>query len=240
MEITWPPAYVIKKHQRARHVKLKASVHHGLEIIVPKRFNPKHIPDILETNKSWIEKQLAQIHAVIAQCDPQALPHEISLTAMNQRWKVQYIKSQGHGSKIQLFSRAQQQEVALVGNIEDKALCRKGLKHWVKKMAQAYLHSRLKTVSQTTQLDYQSLSVRSQRSRWGSCSTDKKINLNYKIIFLPENLADHILIHELCHTVHMDHSAKFWRLVAAFDPNWKQHSRDTRRGEKFVPAWVEI
>ncbi len=97
---------------------------------------------------------------------------------------------------------------------------------------------RLAVLSQQTGLDFSSVSIRNQRSRWGSCSTLKAINLSYKLIYLPVPLLDHIMIHELCHTIHMNHSGKFWRLVAQFDPEWKLHCHETRSGDKYIPLWA--
>jgi len=232
----WPPLYTLKKSARARYVKLKASVRHGLELVVPLRFNQKHIPEILESNKSWIEKQLAKIREELQTSHLETLPNELILPALNQTWKLIYIKS--NNKKVQLLTRPQR-ELVFLGNIENQSLCKKVLRLWVKDLAKTYLPTRLQDLSEKTQLPYKNIVIRGQRSRWGSCSTQKIINLNYKLLFLSSDLVDHIIIHELCHTIHMNHSAKFWRLVASFDTQWKQHSREVRRAEKHVPTWVD-
>jgi len=234
----WPPAYTLKKHARAKHVKLKASVRSGLEIVVPPRFNPKKIPEILEINKKWIVNQLEQIQTQLNLTDRDAYPKEILLTALNQTWKVELISS--NRKKLKLLPRAQEQELVLFGDVTDIANCKKLLARWIKKQAEKYLPLRLQELSQLSGLVYKDVMIRGQRSRWGSCSADKSLNLNFKLLFLPSALVDHIIIHELCHTIHMDHSAKFWRLVSTFDPLWKQHCREVKRSEKFVPAWLEL
>lgn len=60
------------------------------------------------------------------------------------------------------------------------------------------------------------------------------------MIFLPPELMRHILIHELCHTVHLNHSPQFWRLVAKYDPNWRLHNRLSKQEEMQLPMWLEI
>lgn len=232
----WPPAYTLKKMPRARHVKLKASLRHGLELVVPMRFNQKNIPEILETNKAWIEKQLAKLQEQMQAANLTVLPTEINLQALNQLWHIHYIQSDN--KKLKLVLRPQQ-EIVLLGDIQDKKTCYKLLAKWIKEQAKQYLLSRLQTISLQTQLSYQSAAIRGQRSRWGSCSTAKVISLNYKLIFLPTSMVDHILIHELCHTIHMNHSTKFWRLVATFDPDWREYSKTVKRAEQLVPVWVE-
>lgn len=77
----WPPPYKIKKHIRAKQVKLRPSRHHGLEITVPYRFNIKELPFILETHKSWIIDQLARINFSKEEKD---LPASLHFPTMNR------------------------------------------------------------------------------------------------------------------------------------------------------------
>jgi len=232
----WPPPYTLKKTPRARHIKLKASLRNGLELVVPMRFNQKNIPEILESNKPWIEKQLAKLQEQIQAANLAVLPHEINLQALNQIWQISYMQSDN--KKLKLILRPQQ-EIVLLGDIQDKKTCYKLLAKWIKERAKQHLLARLKIISLQTGLSYHSATVRGQRSRWGSCSSAKVISLNYKLIFLPTAMVDHILIHELCHTIHMNHSTRFWRLVAKFDPDWREYSKTVKRAEQLVPLWVE-
>lgn len=232
----WPPEYTIKRHPRARHVKLKTSLQRGLEITVPKRFSLKELPQILEHHKPWIQKQLNAIVEKLKHQPLDCLPDQIQLTAINQVCKIQYIQS--NTKRIQLFVRSKE-EIVLVGDIADKKSCKKILIRWIKSQAKLFLTDHLIKISEQTQLDYAKLIIRGQQSRWGSCSSDKSINLNYKLIFLPIHLVTHVLIHELCHTVYLNHSAYFWRKVAEFDAQWEENDKQLRQMDRWVPVWVE-
>lgn len=85
---------------------------------------------------------------------------------------------------------------------------------------------------------FSSVVIRAQRSRWGSCSAKGDISLNYQLLFLPRELARHVLLHELCHTVELNHSARFWRTVHRFEPELERMRKDMRRSWSHVPAWV--
>lgn len=227
----FPPPYTIKRHPQARHVKLKASIRHGLQLIVPLNFNIRHIPAILQQNQTWIETQFSRLQAQQA---PDILPTEILLRAIGQTWKIEYVQS---NSKLQIITRPQH-EIVLLGKIKQQSQCKKLLLHWVKAAANMHLSEQLKLASQKTALSYKKLTLRNQQTRWGSCTQDKSISLNYQLIFFPPELAQHIIIHELCHTVYLDHSEKFWQLVAKFDPEWQQHRQSMRKARQYIPYWI--
>lgn len=69
--------------------------------------------------------------------------------------------------------------------------------------------------------EYKRISIRNQKTRWGSCSSAKNLNFNYKIVFLPKELANYLVIHELCHLTHFNHSKDFWNLVETMCPNFQ-------------------
>lgn len=234
MNIEWPPLYQIKKSARVRHVQLKASAEHGLQLIVPLHFKPAYAAGILENHKSWIIKKLSELHASLHAQAQQPLPAEIVFSSIGHTWVIDYIAT--HHKKMRLVTRPHQ-ELALCGDVTDKAVCKERLRLWVRKQAEIHLVKLLDEVSQETQLGYQQVIIRNQQSRWGSCSSNKTISLNVRLLFLPLHLVRYILIHELCHTVHMNHSRRFWALVSAFDPACDQHRYEMRRAGALIPTW---
>ncbi|MBV9576780.1 MAG: M48 family metallopeptidase [Gammaproteobacteria bacterium] len=227
---TWPPAYKIKKHKRARSVKFRVSAKHGLEITVPYRFNLRNIPAILAENKAWIAKHFLQVQIL----KTSELPTQIHFSAIQEVWSIHYEPCK---TKLTMIERPLN-SLVLVGNIYDHALCKKKLLAWVKKKAQLYLTQSLAYFSEFTQLSYERLTIRDQQTLWGSCTAKKAISLNYKLLLLPKYLADYVIIHELCHTKHLNHSEKFWHLVAQYDPHCKQHRKELRQANQLIPAWM--
>ena len=97
----------------------------------------------------------------------------------------------------------------------------------------------LRSLSKDCNLPFNQISVRGQKTRWGSCSSDRNISLNYKLLFLPPQVARYVLIHELCHTVHMNHSKEFWQLVQKNDPLYKQWDHDLKNVNQYIPQWLQ-
>jgi len=75
--------------------------------------------------------------------------------------------------------------------------------------------------------------IKNQKTRWGSCSKKSNLNLNYKILFLPKDLQDYIIVHEMCHLKEFNHSHKFWSLVGKALPNYLEIKKELRRHELF-------
>lgn len=96
-------------------------------------------------------------------------------------------------------------------------------KHYLehKEGARALAHKRLAHFNQHYALVWKRVAIRNQRRCWGSCSSLKNLNFNYKIQFLPAHLRDYIIVHEMCHLVELNHGKGFWNLVAEQVPNYK-------------------
>lgn len=229
--LVWPPPYKIKKHRQAKKVKLRASKNDGLEVTVPYRFNLNQIPGILEENRVWITKKLLELKLK----QSSDLPHQVIFNAINEIWTIEYMQT---NVKLQIIARPQN-EIVLIGNVADVNSCKKKLITWVKNLAKPRLSAQLQALSKKTNLDYVNVTIRDQKTLWGSCTSKKSISLNYKLIFLPPNLVTHIMLHELCHTQHLNHSNQFWNLVAKYDVTWQIHKHEMRQAGQYIPDWYE-
>ncbi len=91
-----------------------------------------------------------------------------------------------------------------------------------KEIARKVISQRLNKLNKFYNFKYKRISIRNQKTRWGSCSRRGNLNFNYRLIYLSDKLFDYVLVHELCHLIEMNHSVKFWQLVAKTVPDYKQ------------------
>lgn len=100
------------------------------------------------------------------------------------------------------------------------------LKH--REEARTFIHARVAELNQHYGLRYNRITIKDQKSRWGSCSRQGNLNFNYKLLFLPSHIADYIIVHELCHLREMNHSRNFWGLVAQTVPDYHFKRKELR------------
>lgn len=89
-----------------------------------------------------------------------------------------------------------------------------------REQARTLVHDRIAYWNQSFALPYGRIAIRNQSTRWGSCSTKGNLNFNYRIAFIPMELADYIIVHELCHLIEFNHSPRFWNHVAKAIPDY--------------------
>lgn len=93
---------------------------------------------------------------------------------------------------------------------------------WLIKEARSEFLKKLALYSEILGVEYNRISVREQKTRWGSCSTGKNLNFNWKLIMMPEAVLDYVVVHELAHLIEMNHSEQFWQQVARACPEYKE------------------
>lgn len=116
-----------------------------------------------------------------------------------------------------------------VGRLDIKSSeFKKVLIQYYKDQAQSYLISRCLHLASELNFQPAQVKIQTAKTRWGSCNSKKNINLNWKLIAFPKVLIDYVIIHELCHLRHMNHSALFWSLVESLCPYYKESEQELK------------
>jgi predicted metal-dependent hydrolase len=103
------------------------------------------------------------------------------------------------------------------------------LERFYRRAAQTEIRSRLDEACARAGVGYARLTIRGQRSRWASCSPTGTMSFNWRLLLAPEPVVDYVVWHEVCHLEVMDHSPRFWKLVARHCPDYRQHVRWLRQ-----------
>lgn len=232
-----PPEYHLRESARARNVSLRVTVDRGLEVVVPKGYDPALVPGILKCMQGWIRRALDRAAANRRHLHPEPwrLPHEIVLPGIAKQWPVTAKESKRASVSIREIAPG---HLSISGALNDEHACRAALGRWLVRQAYRDLVPWLEALSRELGLRYRRAYVRLQRTRWGSCSSRKTISLNAKLLLLPPALVRSVLIHELCHLVEMNHSARFWARVERHDPDFRAHRKSLHAAWKLLPRWA--
>lgn len=230
------PGFDVRESARARNLSIKVYPRGRVEVVVPKRTRPNEVQSFVKENSEWIRKA-RESFALTHPPEPFRLPDKIDLGGIGQRVLVRY--EHRHNAKS-VRCRSGKQLVVLTGQIGNDKLCVKALKRWLACVAKKEFEPRLRALSGLTETPYGKLQVRAQRTCWGSRSSTGTISLNLCLLFLEPALLRYLMIHELCHGRHMNHSKSFWHYVGKFEPNYKKLDRELTESWKRVPSWIGI
>lgn len=219
------PPITRRTNARAKRLLLRVRAD-GIYLTVPPRVPELVIQQFLQHSQEWLYKTWHNTRQQTALEQKQAVANGefLDFPWLGQRWQVVF-------AEVKRLRESEQQFSILVN--EDNA--RDMLKRWVLKRAQTVLPDRLAMLARQHGFSYQSCTLKHVKSRWGSCSSKADIHLNAALMLLPANLLDYVLLHELCHTRQMNHSAAFWQEMLRVDAQYQLHRQQLKQFK--VPGW---
>ena len=236
------PAFSVRVSSRARNVRLVMTGGGDLVVVVPRRFDQRKIPAIVQARLPWIERARIRVDARRAAAAAAALaepplPQRISLPAMREEWLVEYRASRTAAGRA-VARESSGSRLVVTAPAGDEQAAQRALLAWARRRAVEELPARLEDLAALHGFRYERVTIRHQRTRWGSCSPRGGISLNLRLLFLEPELIDHVLLHELCHTREMNHSKRYWTELGALDPDCATHRRITREAWRGLPRWL--
>ena len=217
--------YVFKRVPRRRHVHVLVNENGMVEVRAPWRFSLSKARDVLRENARWVERTLGRVQERLAERPRLVTGTHLALLDESLRLEVR------HQARMELFTRTgrrsrgcveRQGAVLLVitDSLGDDRL-RALLESWYRGEAVTHLSDRVEHYSSRLGVRPSKVIVRGQRTRWGSCSGKGTVSLNWRLMMVPGALADYVVVHELCHLRHMNHSPRFWEMVGGIMPDYR-------------------
>ncbi|USN54018.1 MAG: M48 family metallopeptidase [Candidatus Nomurabacteria bacterium] len=206
---------------RRRSVAVLITPEAQLLIRAPLQFPVEKIEELLRQKSTWIEQHLQRIRK-------NGGPRKVKQYQEGERFNYKGKIFTLHFSSIK---KATLRDDVLLLPTQKRLQAKKLVHEWYKREAREYLFSRIQEWSERTGLKYKKLRLSSAKTRWGSCSLGGNIALSWRLILLPSEAIDYVLVHELAHLLEHNHSKKFWQRVASILPNYqlqKQWFRQNR------------
>ncbi|MEE9448070.1 MAG: SprT family zinc-dependent metalloprotease [Arenicellales bacterium] len=204
-----------KSARRKRSLALKVNKAGDVVVMTPMRTTKKDVMAFIRAKQSWIQAQVSQREtAQTAQANAQGK----TIAWMGEHLKI--IACLGPKNKLAITEEGL--EITSRQTLDKPQLNARALK-WLRAQAEMYLPQRLAVLSDSTGLQGNGFQIKSYTARWGSCRHDGLIQINWKLIKVPSEVIDYVIIHELSHLKHFDHSPAFWAEVARHCADYKTH-----------------
>jgi predicted metal-dependent hydrolase len=226
------PPFTVRPSGRARRLTLRVYPGGRVEVTVPPWARPDEVARFVVRHRAWIETRVERLRAEPA-AGRAPLPERLQLPALGDEWEIRYAPRGRDGFRV-----VAPRILEVYGDPSAVSARRRSLRRWLGEEARVALGAWLADVASETGLGYERVQVRRQRTRWGSCSRSGTISLNVCLLFQPPEVVRYLLVHELCHTVEMNHSDRFWGLVERHEPDYRALDRLLSKGWQCVPDWL--
>jgi hypothetical protein len=230
------PGFSVRKSARAKRLTIKVFPGGRVEVVVPRRTRATEVEAFVRDNAAWIRDARESFRGDHLN-EPFALPESIRLPAIGKKLSVRYRSESGVPTVRYSLDATR---IVLSGRTENEKLCVEVLRRCLALIAKEEFEPRLRSLSLLMGTPYKKCQVRAQRTCWGSRSGTGTISLNLCLLFLEPSVTRYLMIHELCHGRHMNHSKRFWRLVGEYEPDYQRLDTKLTESWRRVPGWLGI
>jgi predicted metal-dependent hydrolase len=212
--------YTVRESGRARSLRLKISPRDGLEVVIPVGAKTQDVEAALVSHARWILKHYTP--------ETTERPTERRLISGE---KVPFLGQERtldvgikpRGKSISVLLDGDKLRVRLpAGTPGTEETVRASLESWYRAQAKDYIVPRVAELAKQHGFQYDRVTIKGQLTRWGSCSSQRNLNFNWRLMFAPPAAVDYVIIHELCHLKELNHSRRFWSLVGRYCPDYKR------------------
>ncbi|MDH4129031.1 MAG: M48 family metallopeptidase [Spirochaetota bacterium] len=217
--------YSLRISNRAKYIRIVVSRKRGLEVVVPKSKVYIRIEDFLRSKSSWILKKLDYFNTNLISNPPNPLFENSLIPFLGDYFKLKNDTTISD-KEIELKDKVIYLNLSLLNkkknpNLEIRFLLKKLLKN----QAKIIINQRAKHYSSQLNVKFNRVTIRDQKTRWGSCSSLKNLNFNWRLIMAPIEVLDYIVIHEMVHIIELNHSKKYWKIVETNCPNYCEYEK---------------
>lgn len=214
------------KFSNRKTIGIKISMQEGLVVTAPFGCPQYEIDRALEKRKDWIEEKLGAMKRQ-RNLSNDRFPREKLLylgRSYDIKIRYSYLKTSQAKLKDDYFE-IRLNELLKFNRIKRTEAISKAIRQWYRDMGYKVMKERTDHYSGRMGLSYNKLMIKDVKSRWGSCSSNKNINYNIKLMLMPLELIDYIVVHELSHLVYMNHSKAYWSYVEKYMEDYKHRDR---------------
>jgi hypothetical protein len=214
-------SYTVRRSDRARHARIVVDAS-GVEVVVPRRMSLRHVEPFVQQKSPWIERTLRRFREAEEALPAPELEHGGSVPYLGGELLLR-VTVEPDRVRDHVARRGEVLHVKVGDHGQERV--REALERWYRKRARVEVAARLDSATRRAGTRYTRLTIRSQRTRWASCSSGGAMSFNWRLLLAPEPILDYVVEHEVAHLEVLDHSPAFWRLLGSRCPEYREHER---------------
>jgi predicted metal-dependent hydrolase len=195
-----------------------------VEVVLPRRFPLSEVAPFVEEKRAWIERTLRRMQETEAELPAARLADGGELPFLGRRLTLA-VRVEPNRVREHVVRRGDTLQVAL----SPAAELRGAVERWYRRRAREEVAPLLDAACARAGTTYSGLQIRGQRTRWASCSSAGAMSFNWRLLLAPPQILEYVVEHEVAHLEVLDHSARFWDLLASRCPDWRAHEDWLRR-----------
>ncbi len=225
--------YSARKSHRSRHLKLQVSIESGLEVVIPQRSRISHsqVESFILEKQRWVLRNLQKLEEISREARSMD-----SILFLGKEVPLSVIESERKTARA--AARGGLLEVRVPHGKRHSA--KKAIASFYKKQARSLIPALARAKAGEMKASYSRISVRGQKTRWGSCSSRSALSFNWRLLAAPQRVLEYIVVHELAHLKHRNHSKKFWSLVREHCPDYKEWEKWLRKNRHMLRARTDF
>ena len=224
--------YTVRRSLRAKHVRFEVRRQTGLTVVVPYSYKIGQLPGLLKSKERWISSNLARYSHLQSLSADKKLRSGDTVPYLGR--DLELVKRENHSSIGSVT--LEENTLAVSPELFKNGILELALEQWYRTEAAKLINERADKLRSQVGISYKRIVIRGQKTRWGSCSHKKNLSFNWKLMMAPEPVIDYIIIHELAHLKEMNHSKRFWELVAQHCPRWHEYKKWLKQHEADLTA----
>lgn len=214
--------YKIIKRPRRKTASISVKPDCSVRVLVPSTLPEQKIVELVQRKRRWIQGKISQFKEIQGNQREKEYVSGESFTYLGRNYRLKIVSDGGSCDVKLMNGRFYVYVPSGVPQTIQNQLVVKELSRWYREHAVVRLKQKTKRYADQMNVCPVSVDIKDYKSRWGGCHTDGRIFYNWKIIIAPHSIVDYVVVHELCHLVHDDHSKKFWKLLGSVLPDWME------------------
>lgn len=214
--------YYLRRSKRAKNLILHVDIEHGIEVVVPWYVAYRAAEKFVWDKRSWIVEAVGKYEDLKKRLPDRKYESGEELPYLGNQIELKIEKSSSARSKVDLQKVAASKDILSV-SLGPRSGVSEVIERWYRKQARSLFALYANELSSQLGEKVSSISIRNQKTQWGSCSSAGKLSFNWRLLLAPREVAIYVVVHEVAHLKYKNHSKEFWQCVSKLDPRQKEH-----------------